>query len=89
MSGKMTWERAAHRDRLRAHDSERREEAASVRAAAALRRRRQAAIRFAKERDLACFKCGRDDVMFAKSGVSSRGPWAICTGCVQKPRSAA
>jgi hypothetical protein len=85
---KMNWERATSRDRLRAYDRERREEAAPKRAAAARKQTRDAATRFAREHELGCFKCDRTDVTFAKSGVNKVGAWAICLDCVTR-RSAA
>jgi hypothetical protein len=43
--------------------------------------RRQALEAFAAKHDLRCFKCGGVH-NWAKTGISTRGPWAICVQCV-------
>jgi len=44
---------------------------------------RQVALsEFVAKHDLACFKCGSTEGPWAKTGVSNRGPSAICTACV-------
>lgn len=44
--------------------------------------------KWAAERELACFVCGeqRPAGGWAKTGVSARGPWAICVNCVREGR---
>lgn len=41
---------------------------------------------FVEKHGLSCFKCGdsHDLTRWAKTGVSGRGPWAICAACVTK-----
>lgn len=44
---------------------------------------RQAALAaFVAEHGLSCFKCGAESAEWAKTGISERGPWAICVPCV-------
>jgi len=52
-------------------------------AAARTRRTRQDALAaFVDQHDLSCFKCGATEAEWAKTGISKRGPWAICVTCV-------
>ena len=45
--------------------------------------KRQAALaEFVRRHGLRCFKCGGEKAEWAKTGVSKRGAWAICTECV-------
>ena len=73
---KFDWQKAKERDAARD---------ASVRAN--LRKgdseKRQAALAaFVENHELSCFKCGAGKARWAKTGVSKRGPWAICAYCV-------
>ena len=45
--------------------------------------RQTALVDFVARHDLACFRCGTREGMWAKTGVSGRGPWAICVSCVR------
>jgi hypothetical protein len=45
--------------------------------------RQDAMLEFVARHDLACFKCGTYEGEWAKTGVSGRGPWAICVNCVR------
>lgn len=45
-----------------------------------------AMARFVRERQLRCFACGENEFHPAKTGISKRGPWAICITCVRTPR---
>lgn len=76
---KLDWENAKRRDKTRD-------------AAAGKRRRRKsqhvrkgAMYEFAKKHGLNCFRCGAEQVEWAKTGISKRGPWAICVACVSRP----
>lgn len=42
-----------------------------------------ALAKFVAAHDLSCFKCGAVKAEWAKTGISKRGPWAICRHCVQ------
>ena len=42
----------------------------------------EAMARFAASHNLGCFKCGSQTNPWAKTGISQRGPWAICKTCV-------
>jgi hypothetical protein len=44
--------------------------------------RQTAMADFVAKHDLSCFKCSRSKGPWAKTGVSDRGPWAICVECV-------
>jgi hypothetical protein len=44
--------------------------------------RQMALVEFVTKHDLSCFKCGDQLNKWAKTGVSRRGPWAICVDCV-------
>ncbi len=80
----MDWSKARTRDQQRADHHYRSDDD----------QLRQAALQaFALKHTLVCFKCGQDGIVWAKTGISGRGPWAICTACVQtrtdttRPRS--
>jgi hypothetical protein len=45
--------------------------------------RQTAMAEYVARHDLACFKCGTREGEWAKTGVSGRGPWAICANCVR------
>jgi hypothetical protein len=59
-----------------------RAEAASKPIGARSRSRHTALLAFVEKHGLACFKCGATKAEWAKTGISDRGPWAICTTCV-------
>ncbi len=45
--------------------------------------KRQAALaEFVRKHELRCFKCGGEKAEWAKTGISKRRAWAICTQCV-------
>jgi hypothetical protein len=47
--------------------------------------RQRALQEFVWKHDLSCFKCGsRGPIEWAKTGISARGPWAICGPCANK-----
>ena len=50
--------------------------------------RQTAMAEFVAKHELACFKCKSADGPWAKTGVSRRGPWAICVECVRESESA-
>lgn len=72
----MDWEGARARDKAR-KDAHRQRQPRTDRAVVL-------AAYVAKHR-LSCFKCGTNSGPWAKTGVSNRGPWVICLGCVQGP----
>jgi ribonuclease HI len=45
-------------------------------------KRQDALAAFVEKHGLRCFNCGAEKGEWAKTGVSRRGPWAICTTCV-------
>lgn len=74
---KLNWEKARKRDQARASRH-------AAKKANALER--QVALKaWATKHDLACFKCNTKGGPWAKTGISTRGPWAICARCVQSP----
>lgn len=86
---KIDWEKARAASRARRDAAE----AATVTPAEARRRgTRQAALAaFVEQHGLRCFKCGAGDAEWAKTGISKRGPWAICVPCAtgtDAPRAA-
>jgi ribonuclease HI len=73
---KLDWQRARQRDAARDASSE-------PKARQGGNGKRQAALAaFVEQHGLRCFKCGGEKVKWAKTGLSKRGPWAICTDCV-------
>jgi hypothetical protein len=53
--------------------------------ASAIERRLRLAA-FVQQHDLACFARGATEAEWAKTGISTRGPWAICAQCVRSGR---
>jgi hypothetical protein len=50
---------------------------------------RQAALAdFVAKNSLRCFKCKAARAEWASTGISKRGPWAICAPCVQSREGA-
>jgi hypothetical protein len=45
--------------------------------------RQTAMADYVAKHELACFKCSRTEGEWAKTGLSSRGPWVICLDCVR------
>lgn len=45
--------------------------------------RQTAMAEFVGRHELACFKCGTCEGEWAKTGITRRGPWAICANCVR------
>lgn len=45
--------------------------------------RQLAMIGFVDKHDLVCFVCHHDDNEWARTGISKRGPWAICVPCIE------
>jgi hypothetical protein len=39
---------------------------------------------FVLKHDIGCFKCKKKKARWAKTGISKRGPWAICGNCVSR-----
>jgi hypothetical protein len=69
----MDWEKANRRERAQPAKPDTRKQ----------QMQRQTALAdFVAKHDVSCFKCGRSDGPWAKTGVSRRGPWAICVECV-------
>jgi hypothetical protein len=70
---RLDWEKAELKKRRRPTGSQRKRQSADI--------RRQALDAFTAKHDLRCFKCG-GDTNWAKTGISARGPWAVCVVCV-------
>jgi hypothetical protein len=87
LSRSLDWEGAKKRDALAKYPSAAKAEKGKKRA----HRRQQAMQKFAAVRALACFVCGGSGptVEWAKTGVSKRGPWALCADCARHKRQAA
>lgn len=87
MGRKLDWVRAKQRADLKKYPSAAKVENGKKHA----HRRQQAMQTFARERQLACFVCAATGpiVEWGKTGISKRGPWAICAGCVRSKRQAA
>jgi hypothetical protein len=50
-------------------------------------RKRERQVRmeaFVAKHAIGCFKCGYSHGPWAKTGISWRGPWALCLSCVKK-----
>jgi hypothetical protein len=77
---RLDWEKARDRDRGRATKQ------APPGAGAAKRRaaRQDALAAFVEKHEIGCFKCGAAKAEWAKTGISKRGPWAICARCVSE-----
>lgn len=41
---------------------------------------------FVTEHNIGCFDCGTTKAEWAKTGLSKRGPWAVCLSCVRAHR---
>lgn len=87
MSSGFKWERAAKRDKLKRYPkTEARDELRKRRA----HKRQQTIQTFVRKHTLTCFVCGEGGpIEWAKSGVSKRGPWALCARCAANKRQAA
>src|SRR5258708_21985469 len=76
---KLDWQKARERELTR-------ETANATPAGPVTVRRRgaqqEAFAAFVERHDLRCFKCGAPKADWAKTGISKRGPWAICAPCV-------
>jgi hypothetical protein len=47
--------------------------------------RQQALADFVQQHDLTCFRCEAEKAEWAKTGISKRGPRAICVPCASAP----
>jgi hypothetical protein len=75
---RLDWDKARERDRVR----EAKQTAAPDQGGARRSAARQAALaEFVAKHEIACFKCGAEKAEWAKTGISRRGPWAICVEC--------
>ena len=75
----MDWQRARAASRARRDAVE---TAALTPADARRRGKRQFALAaFVQQHGLRCFKCGASEAEWAKTGISKKGPWAICVPC--------
>lgn len=78
---RLNWDKARERDRVR----KTKQPAASGQAGVRGRAARQAALaEFVAKHEIACFKCGAEKAEWAKTGISRRGPWAICVQCASQ-----
>lgn len=41
---------------------------------------------FVKKHHLVCFVCDTDPGVWGKTGISARGPWAICLACAEQSK---
>jgi hypothetical protein len=81
MTHRLDWEKANRQEKTggRRRPKGRRGKDARLRA--------KAMTAFTEKHNLACFKCGDRENVWAKTGVSARGPWAICIDCVRSSTS--
>jgi hypothetical protein len=78
---RLNWDKARERDRTRDAKQTAAHDQGGARRSAA----RQAALAaFVAEHEIACFKCGAEKADWAKTGISTRGPWAICANCASQ-----
>ncbi len=76
---RLEWERARAADR---HHAAKPLPTAKINRAAG--KRQDALTDFAGRHHLRCFVCHTANAEWAKSGISKRGPWIICAGCVKR-----
>ena len=69
----MDWEKAKRRDLTPPLERDTRKQQMQ---------RQTAMAEFVAKHELACFKCKGTEGPWAKTGVNTLGPWAICTACV-------
>jgi hypothetical protein len=74
MTGRLDWDKAKRRNLAPPPERDTRKQQMA---------REDALAGFVAKHELACFKCGRTEGPWAKTGVSQRGPWAMCTACVR------
>lgn len=73
---RLDWEKANRQARRRPKGNRKRENE---------EKRQMKLVWFADKNNLSCFSCSRKGVIrWAKSGISTRGPWIICVDCVCK-----
>jgi len=82
---KVDWQRARDRDLARKAANASPPDPPTARRRAG---QQDALAAFVERHQLLCFKCGVEKAEWAKTGVSKRGPWAICTSCVAERASA-
>lgn len=70
----LNWEKANRRERERKKIPPRPRRSSA--------RRQTVLDHFVQSHAIACFICGATKAQWAKTGISSKGPWAICSRCV-------
>jgi hypothetical protein len=78
MARRLDWEKARRQELEQPRRRNR--HASKVRAKA---RAQGARHEFVQKHGVGCFKCGTQAAEWAKTGISKRGPWAICVPCVK------
>lgn len=82
---RMEWEKAAARDRQERANQPLYKAKRDARRDKTNEARRLAMAVFVDKHQLACFACGGTAPReWAKTGVSRRGPWALCAACRKK-----
>jgi len=82
VSRQFDWERANKRDRQRIETLRTESRKIRERRRTTLASRQESISDFVHRHQLKCFVCGAEQAQWAKSGISKRGPWAICAACV-------
>jgi hypothetical protein len=77
---RLEWEKANRRERRRRQSGDQRAQKKGT-------VRQQVIADFVESHGIGCFKCGAPKAEWAKSGISKRGPWAICVPCVWKEKA--
>jgi len=49
--------------------------------------RQKALADFVHSHEIGCFRCDAREAEWAKTGISTRGPWALCVPCARSPRT--
>jgi hypothetical protein len=78
---RLNWDKARERDRAREAKQTVVPDQGSTRRSAA---KQVALAAFVAEHEIACFKCRAEKAEWAKTGISKRGPWAICAECASQ-----
>jgi len=73
----MNWEKANRQEMTRRRPSGRLRKNSNA-------LRWMAMAEFVQHHDIGCFKCGATKANWAKTGISTRGPWAVCVDCLDK-----
>jgi hypothetical protein len=77
MSSRLDWEKAKAKAKARRRPSGKRKRGVD---------RQIQMWKFTQRHGIGCFVCKSTEREWAKTGLSDRGPWAICVECVKRKR---